>query len=100
MAYIQSIRTAVKVVALAIAEGEPPDRSSPSEVFSFDVEPEELDDVTDREVRITFRFVNSVEYVEISDDILVVPTLASTPGSQVVQQALAGFAGSVVEVSA
>jgi GTPase len=100
MAYIHSIRTAVKVVALAIAEDETHDRSSPSEVFAFDAESEEPDDFTGREVQITFRFVKSVEYIEISDNILVVPTLASTPGSQVVQSALAGFAGTVTGVFA
>ncbi|KAI9039803.1 uncharacterized protein KD926_009021 [Aspergillus affinis] len=117
--YIANIRSTVKVTCMALAEDEVVSRApSPTEpeFFNFD------GDVADREeygesevndtvrasrassqedVKITFSFVTSVEWVEIGSRVLLMPgasvALASAQNS-VTPSGLEGFVGRVCEV--
>jgi GTPase len=101
LAYVNSVRAAVKIVALALVENESVDQSSP-EVFAFDGDLQETDELAGREVRITSKFVTSVEYMETGDQVLLVPTLSAAgpvTGSVVGSNGLTGFVGSVCELT-
>lgn len=101
LAYVNSIRAAVKVVALALVEDESIATPSSTEVFTFDGDLQETDELSGREVRITFKFVSSVEYMEVGDQVLLVPTMSAAgpvTGPTTGSSSLAGFVGSVFEV--
>lgn len=106
IAYIHSIRAAVRVVSVALdddsrlSNGHRKSRSSTSEdVFLFDddddrndsdsedgvsnskgtnsASTERIDRVQDK-VKVTLKFVSSVEYLELDDQVLVIPNVAIT----------------------
>lgn len=112
--YVNSIRAAVKVTGVALDEDggegererEANQASNDGDVFRFDVDDEEPfgASTTDerREIKITFRFVNTDEWMETGDQVLVIPTLVapgpvSGPAVSNVS-GLAGFVGRVREV--
>ena len=99
IAYINSIRAATRVTAVALAEIDLASGSgSPAvEMFGFDSEDDDTDREEqgpggeskngvayangsgssggrDEEIRITFRFVSSVEWMQVGNKVLVVPT--------------------------
>ncbi|PLN81766.1 hypothetical protein BDW42DRAFT_168221 [Aspergillus taichungensis] len=117
--YISNIRSTVKVTCMALAEDElvslPPSPTEP-EFFSFDGD---LPGGPDRsvvnrmvgaadgsdtpgDVRITFTFVNSVEWVEIGARVLLMPgasaALASSAQKSGAPTGLEGFSGHVCGV--
>lgn len=101
-AYLNSIRAAVKVVALSLVEDEIPDVPA-SEVFTFDSDDSGTNDqhISDRTVQITMRFVSTVEYVRAGDQALLVPTFSAAgpvTGPVSSTSGLMGFVGKVVEV--
>jgi GTPase len=110
IAYINSLRAAVKVTALALAEPDV-DLSPAMDVFSFDEDDDDEgfaagskisdDRYAEKDVHITFRFGSTFEWMEIGDQILVVPTTSSTgpvAGPVGATSGLAGFVGRVKEV--
>ncbi|ETN39684.1 uncharacterized protein HMPREF1541_05910 [Cyphellophora europaea CBS 101466] len=101
IAYLNSIRAAVKVVALALVEDEVAEPSSPGAMFPFDSDQLDNEDLSGREVRITLRFVSTVEFAEVGDQVLVVPTVSAAgpvAGPGLGSTGLAGFVGSITEV--
>lgn len=121
LVYVNSVRAAVKVTAVALDDGKDDERNddaeaqSENEVFRFDSD--EDDDMnthamTNNErastvwgsakgIKITFRFVSTVEWIETGDVVLVVPTVTA-PGPVTGPIApnlspLAGFVGRVCE---
>jgi GTPase len=101
-AYVNSIRAAVKVTAVALADDEV-ESSSPAEVFTFDDDDEEgsnSDKRQEKEIKITFRFMNTVEWMETGDKVLVVPNVASGPvaGQIAPNTSLLGFVGRINEL--
>ncbi|KAJ4513721.1 hypothetical protein HRR83_005133 [Exophiala dermatitidis] len=108
--YINSIRAAVKVVGVALDEGateEETAASSEGEVFRFDME-----DIKhmhgdgnrpgQKGIKLTFRFVSTVEWMEKDNQVLVIPTVVApgpVSGPAVSHTSgLAGFVGRVCEV--
>ena len=93
--YVNAIRAAVKVTSLVMAH---PQQES-SSVFDFE---DEHDDNDAKEVRITFRFVSSLEGLSVGNKMLVVPTVSASgpvagtlvPGSY---SGLSGFVGTICE---
>ena len=104
IAYVNSIRAAVKVTAVALADEE--GSSSPTEVFAFDGDDDEEpagDGRQESDIRITFRFVSTVEWMDQGDQVLVVPTVSMSgpvAGSVATTNGLAGFVGSISELQA
>ncbi|RMZ88908.1 hypothetical protein DV736_g3872, partial [Chaetothyriales sp. CBS 134916] len=101
IAYINTIRAAVKVIAVALATDGCDKSASSVEMFAFDSDEEQaVDDGEEKELKITFRFASTIEHVEEGDQVLVVPTV-SAAGSMTAQTmastGLAGFVGSIVE---
>lgn len=115
--YVNSIRAAVKVIAVALDEDSDQQghrrrqRSSSGapEVFTFDSD-EGLDDDDQqqdqthheaRDIRITFRLTSNVEWMRVGDQVLVVPTLTApgpVSGAAVANiSALAGLVGNIME---
>jgi hypothetical protein len=111
--YVNSVRAAVKVTLVALEDDERTQHESftpEGEVFSFDSDDEterledlQLDGGEKAEIKITFRFVSSVEWMNVGDQVLVVPTVtAAGPVTGVAVSnlsGLAGFVGMVSEVS-
>ncbi len=107
--YINSIRAAVKVMAVALADDET-EPSSPAILFSFDGDEDDEGEEVDakpgvghqeNEVVITFRFVSTVEWMNQGDRVLVVPTASTTglvAGPVGATGGLAGYVGSISEV--
>lgn len=113
IAYMNSIRAAVKVSAVALDDDEPQGRqrhsSLEAEIFSFDsdgetgnVEESDPNARTDKEITIRFRFVSTVEWMDIGDQVLVVPTVTApgpVTGAAVSNPSvLSGFVGRVSEL--
>lgn len=101
LAYINSIRAAVKIVALALVEHDMSSSLS-GEVFAFEGDAQETDDLSGRQVRITSRMVNSVECMATGDQVLLVPTMSAAGPvagpSSAGSSGLTGFVGSVDEL--
>ncbi|RMZ83302.1 hypothetical protein DV738_g1167, partial [Chaetothyriales sp. CBS 135597] len=103
IAYINTIRAAVKVVAVSLASDGGNNRSSSqAEMFAFDSDEEQvIDDGEENEIKITFRFARTIEHIEEADQVLVIPTINASGGSGTGQTmtstGLAGFVGSIVE---
>lgn len=115
--YVNSIRAAVKVMTVALDEDGLSARedtmsslAGETEVFRFDGDDEPLAGsqngdrtLTERkEIRITFRFGSTLEWMEMGDQVLVVPTVTAPgpvagPGIANVS-GLAGFVGRVCEL--
>ena len=96
--YVKSIRATVKVTALELIESDAMDTLSPTELFAFDADSELQSRPEEIGIRISFRFVSTVEVLQIDDQVLVVPAVsASGPvtGPSVLATPLAGFVGSV-----
>jgi GTPase len=102
-AYINSIRAAVKVSSVAIADHnsgtDSPGRDDKG-VFNFDGD--EQSTAEDKHIRIKFKFLNSVEWMSIGDQILVVPNAAAvgpiTGGSVAATGGLNGFVGRICDL--
>lgn len=119
LVYVNSIRAAVKVTAVALDDEKDQQRNddteaqAETEVFRFDSDEDERTNVHARtsnqmeggtwtsakSIKITFRFVSTVEWMEAGDRVLVVPTLTA-PGPVTGPAAsnvspLAGFVGRV-----
>ncbi|KEF63479.1 uncharacterized protein A1O9_01457 [Exophiala aquamarina CBS 119918] len=117
LVYVNSIRGAVKVTAVALddekegRENDDAEVQSETEVFRFDSDDEadvhamtkkgkERDVWTlEKSIKITFRFMSTVEWMEIGDRVLVVPTVTA-PGPVTGPVApnlspLAGFVGRI-----
>ena len=113
MVYIDSVRAAVKVTAVALTENEACESSSPTEMFSFESENEHGDDdgleihgsngaPHDQEIKITFRFMSSIEWMQPGDKMLVVPNLSAAgpiTGPAGPTTGLSGFVGRVVDLN-
>jgi GTPase len=112
MVYINSVRAAVKVTAVALSENDAPESSSPTEMFSFDGENDHgaengfgvlgSNGAQDQEIKITFRFVSTVEWTQVGDKILVVPNLSAAgpvTGPSGPTSGLSGFVGMVTDVN-
>ena len=105
IAYINSIRAAVKVTAVALVDNET-EASSPTGVFAFDGDDEDEEPSTEpghqeKEIRITFRFASTVEWMGLGDQVLVVPTVSTTgpvAGPVGTTSGLVGFVGRICEV--
>ncbi|EXJ95318.1 hypothetical protein A1O1_00438 [Capronia coronata CBS 617.96] len=109
-AYINSVRAAVKVTGVALDEqgddGEAVPASPDGDVFGFDAdEGESFGDGSNdnqKEIRITFRFGSTFEWMETGDQVLVIPTVAApgpVTGPAVSNiSGLAGFVGRLREV--
>jgi len=120
LVYVNSIRGAVKVTAVALddeKEGKENDQAeAQSEIglFRFDSDDEadvhamtkngkggDMRTTLDKNIKITFRFMSTVEWMEIGDRVLVVPTVTA-PGPVTGPVApnlspLAGFVGRVCD---
>jgi GTPase len=105
MIYVNSVRVAVKVTAVALSESEAPESPSPTEMFSFESENDqylESNGAQDQEIKITFRFVSTVEWMQVGDKILVVPNLSAAgpvAGPSGPTSGLSGFVGRIVDVN-
>ena len=121
--YVNSIRAAVKVTAVALDEDE--QREQPiaagslpleeADVFHFDDDDEDGGPRSEdhnagetyaerKEIKLSFRFVSTVEWMEIGDQALVVPTMTAAgpvtgPTPVANASGLAGFVGRICEVS-
>jgi GTPase len=94
LVYVNAIRAAVRVTSLVKAHSQ-----ESSSVFDFE---DEHDGDEAKEVRITFRFVSSVEALSVGDRVCVVPTLSasgSVAGAMAsgTYSGLSGFVGTVCE---
>jgi hypothetical protein len=103
IAYINNIRAAVKVTAVALAEDAPTEPGSPVDMFAFDTDEEagEIAGHQEKEIKITFRFVSTIEWVQEEDQVLVVPTVSAAgpvAGPSVVTTGLAGFVGRITDL--
>ena len=110
--YVNSLRAAIKVIAVALDdEAQRKERSSSldAEIFSFDSDGEtgsvgesDSDAKSAKEITIRFRFVSTVEWMSIGDQVLVVPTVTApgpVTGPAVSNTSvLAGFVGRVSEL--
>lgn len=109
--YINSVRAAVKVNAVALVDDGTDgsdDSSSPTDMFCFDDNDHEYNGATtsrdsggyEGKIKITFRFVSSVEWMQVDDPVLVVPTMAAagpiSGPSTAPATGLAGFVGRVL----
>ena len=102
LVYANTVRAAVKVVAVALDESSCSDPPSPADLFSFDdVENASLkEQERGDEIKITFRFVSTVEWMQRGDKVLVVPNMAAAgpvSGPTAASSGLSGFVGRVVE---
>lgn len=118
IAYINSIRAAVKVTAVALEgedahqNGSAEKQTSPQdEVFSFDDDDDEDNDdhppdcanaMRSGNLRISFNFVSTVEYLEMNDQVLVIPNVTPTgpitgPASTTSIPGFSGFLGRICE---
>ncbi|KAL6249711.1 hypothetical protein RBB50_003566 [Rhinocladiella similis] len=111
--YVNSVRAAVKIMTMATNEQDQRDAfetpQQEAEMFSFDgddaVESSErfVSDEEPKVIEISFKFVSTVEWMNLGDSVLVVPTV-SAPGPVTGAAApnpsgLAGFVGMISEVS-
>lgn len=109
MIYSNSVRAAVKVTAVALSENDTSESSSPTEMFSFEGENEQDSEngfgilgsnaTRDQEIKITFRFVSTVEWMQAGDTILVVPNSSAAgpiAGPSGPTSGLSGFVGRVI----
>ncbi|KIX05963.1 uncharacterized protein Z518_03937 [Rhinocladiella mackenziei CBS 650.93] len=115
LVYVNSVRAAVRVATVALdddhqeTKDEPRSSSPEAEVFRFDSDDEAENSKNDnndtqkeREIRISFRFVSTVEWMEVGDQVLVVPTVTApgpvTGAMMLNVSGLAGLVGRVCEV--
>lgn len=128
--YINSIRSAVKVIAVALEDNDTDNNRSPhrntehkssphDEVFSFDDDDEDEGDSPTNEadlttngtlnqtghLKISFRFVSTVEYLEQDSQVLVVPNVTAAgpiagPASTSSVAGLSGFVGKICGMNA
>jgi hypothetical protein len=111
MVYINSIRTAAKVTAVTLSEDGAAESPSPTEMFSFDGDNDRTTDIgcstagsngtRDHDIKITFRFVSTVEWMQAGDKILVVPNFSAAgpiTGPSGPPCSLSGFVGRVTTV--
>jgi GTPase len=116
--YVGSVRAAAKVESMDLDDEGPSDRTSScletstreeTDVFYFDGDDEGAGAGTDdhgdsrSEVKLVFRFTTTVEWMEVGDPVLVVPTVVASgpvagPAPVVVSTGLSGFVGTVIEV--
>lgn len=110
--FVNSVRAAVKVTAVALDEDKQTDEPGLSpevEVFHFDSDDEaaklrngSAGSGKSREIRISFQFVSTVEWMEVGNRVLVVPTVTApgpiTGPTTSTMSGLAGFFGRVSEV--
>ncbi|KAL1970145.1 hypothetical protein VTN77DRAFT_6550 [Rasamsonia byssochlamydoides] len=125
--YIGNIRTAAKVICVALADGDvassPPSPTEP-DFFNFDGDDDdkeghkdsatrrtrpESDKIIDissasghERINITFSFISSVEWIEVGSLVVVMPgatTTASGSGGPVTLSGLEGFAGRISDVT-
>jgi len=106
MIYVNAVRVAVKVTAVALSENETSESPSPTEMFSFESENDHCTEngfgTQDQEIRITFRFVSTVEWMQLGDKILVVPNLSvagPVTGPSGPTSGLSGFVGRIVDMN-
>lgn len=112
MVYINSVRAAAKVTSVALSEDDASESPSPTEMFSFDNDTDHdienacgiggSNGTQDQEIRITFRFVSTVEWMQARDQILVVPNLSAAgpvTGPSGPTSGLSGFVGRVTSVN-
>ena len=112
MVYINSFRAAVKVTAVALSENEASESSSPTEMFSFESENDHGNEnglgiqgsngTQDQEIKITFRFVSTIEWMQGGNKIMVVPNLSAAgpiTGPSGPTSGLSGFVGRVVDLN-
>jgi GTPase len=112
MIYVNAVRVAVKVTAVALSENETPESPSPTEMFSFESENDHCTEngfgslgsngTQDQEIRITFRFVSTIEWMQLGDKILVVPNLSAAgpvTGPSGPTSGLSGFVGRIVNMN-
>ncbi len=98
--YTNSTRSPVKVISVALAEHdndmERPGKDD-SGVFTFDGDDQVAKE--DKEIKIKFRFLSSLEWMRLGDKVLVVPNAASvgpiTGGFVPASGGLSGFVGRV-----
>ena len=78
VAYINNIRAAVKVTSVALSEDEDNSgASSPTELFDFDSDGH-AEEQQRRKIQITFKFISSVEWMQVGDQVLIIPTASAT----------------------
>jgi GTPase len=112
MVYINSVRAAAKVTAVALSEDDASESPSPTEMFSFDSDNDRstengygmtgVNGTQDHEIKITFRFMSTVEWMQAGDKILVVPNLSAAgpiTGPSGPTSGLSGFVGRVTGVN-
>ncbi|ETI28012.1 hypothetical protein G647_00461 [Cladophialophora carrionii CBS 160.54] len=125
--YVNSVRAAVKVTAVGLDEDEQPGTTKSAAACSHGEEQADLfrfdDDYDDakipaqemvngkgpsagrKEIKLTFRFSSTVEWMKVGDQVLVVPTMTAagpvTGATSVVNlSGLSGYVGRVCELSA
>ncbi|KAL1999940.1 hypothetical protein VTN02DRAFT_3781 [Thermoascus thermophilus] len=121
--YTASIRTAARITSVALAEQEmvssPPSPTEP-DFFSFDdgdhVDKEGHRDGSSRrtgaernraldlstasaheDIKVTFSFISSIEWVEVGSPVLVMPGTATSPAAGGATAGLEGFVGRICE---
>jgi GTPase len=102
--YVNSIRSPVRVTSVTLAESDR-DTEVPSKddsgVFAFDGDEQGADD--SRYIRIKFKFLSSVEWMNLDDRVLVVPNAAAvgpiTGGSVAATGGLNGFVGKICDLT-
>ena len=108
IAYVHSVRAAVRVTAVALADDHD-ETSSPPAVFSFDDDNDDDEnggapsgmEHQEKEIKLTFRFVSTVEWMSEGDRVLVVPIVSTTgpvTGPVGATSGLTGFVGRVCEL--
>lgn len=114
IAYIHTVRAVVKVTAVALdddnadrqAESWRESKRSHEEVFAFEEDVDDglsTDDQPGRDLRISFRLVNTVEALNMDDQVVVIPNMTPagpvtgpTPASIV--PGLSGFVGRICQL--
>ena len=116
IAYIHSVRAAVKAVAVALDDvnreeetAVPRQSTAHAEVFSFDDYDEQEDEEQRNgtqgsyaDLRISFKFVSTVEFLEMDDQVMIIPNM--TPAGPIAGPAptftVPGFSGFVGRICA
>ncbi|KIX93415.1 uncharacterized protein Z520_10834 [Fonsecaea multimorphosa CBS 102226] len=120
--YINSVRAAAKVTAVALDEDEQSGKYTSAassrddaELFRLDIDDDVEGGFGDgdgdrgkpsnerREIRVSFRFGSTIEWMEVGDQVVVVPTMTATgpvtgPAPIANTGGLSGFVGTVCEV--
>lgn len=101
--YVNSIRSAVKVISVALAEHDSDtELSGRDDSSDFAVDGDDQGAKEGQNIRIRFKFLSSVEWMRLDDTVLVVPNAVAvgpiTGGSVAAASGLDGFVGRICDL--